>query len=132
MRALSPDLQHLFRNLDPLITASKTGLPALRDVLDGAEPMLGQLQPFLEQLNPILQWLEYNQRLVGDFISNGAGALADTVPARDPDIERRPLPAPVRPERARDASRSIRTARRRNRGNAYLPPTAYSGPERAQ
>ena len=86
-RALSPDLQHLFRNLDPLITASKTGLPALRDVLDGTGPVLGQLQPFLENLNPILQWLEYNQRLVGDFISNGAGALVDTVPVRDPNIE---------------------------------------------
>ena len=81
-RALAPDLEHLFRNLDPLITASKTGLPALRDVLNGTTPLLGQLQPFLEQLNPILQWLEYYQRQTADFISNGAGALVDTVPVR--------------------------------------------------
>ena len=80
VRALAPDLRTLFVNLDPLITASKTGLPALRDTLTQAKPLLGQLQPFLEQLNPVLQWLEYNQLTTGDFISNGAAALADTIP----------------------------------------------------
>jgi phospholipid/cholesterol/gamma-HCH transport system substrate-binding protein len=130
-RALAPDLQHLFRNLDPLIKASKTGLPALRDVLNGTNPVLQQLQPFLENLNPVLQWLEYNQRLVGDFIGNGAGALVDTVPVRRPDIEighyLRQF-GPVGPE-----SVAIYPNRpTSNRGNAYLPPTAYSGPERAR
>jgi phospholipid/cholesterol/gamma-HCH transport system substrate-binding protein len=80
VRALAPDLRNLFVNLDPLITASKTGLPALRDTLTQAKPLLGQLQPFLEQLNPALQWLEYHQLMTADFISNGAAALADTVP----------------------------------------------------
>jgi phospholipid/cholesterol/gamma-HCH transport system substrate-binding protein len=130
-RALAPDLQHLFRNLDPLIKASKTGLPALRDVLNGTNPVLQQLQPFLENLNPVLQWLEYNQRLVGDFIGNGAGALVDTVPVRRPDIEighylrqfgpAGPESVAIYPNRPTS-----------NRGNAYLPPTAYSGPERAR
>src|SRR4051794_11475861 len=130
-RALSPDLQHLFRNLSPLITASKTGLPALRDVLDATGPVLQQLQPFLENLNPVLQWLEYNQRLVGDFISNGAGALVDTVPVQRPNEEvghyLRQF-APTGPE-----TLAIWPNRPSfNRGNAYLPPTAYSGPERAK
>ena len=130
-RALAPDLVHLFRNLDPLITASKTGLPALRDVLNSTNPVLQQLQPFLENLNPVLQWLEYNQRLVGDFIGNGAGALVDTVPVRRPDIEighylrqfgpAGPESVAIYPNRPTS-----------NRGNAYLPPTAYSGPERAR
>jgi phospholipid/cholesterol/gamma-HCH transport system substrate-binding protein len=80
VRALAPDLKNLFVNLDPLITASKTGLPALRDTLTQAKPLLGQLQPFLEQLNPALQYLEYQQLMTADFISNGAAALADTVP----------------------------------------------------
>jgi phospholipid/cholesterol/gamma-HCH transport system substrate-binding protein len=130
-RALAPDLEHLFRNLDPLIKASKTGLPALRDVLNATNPVLGQLQPFLENLNPVLQWLEYNQRLVGDFIGNGAGALVDTVPVRRPDIEighyLRQF-GPVGPETV--AIYPNRPSS--NRGNAYLPPTAYSGPERAR
>src|SRR6478735_7354501 len=76
VRALAPDLRNLFVNLDPLITASKTGLPAVRDTLTQAKPLLAQTQPFLEQLNPILQWLEYHQLTTGDFISNGASALA--------------------------------------------------------
>ena len=38
----------------PADHVSKTGLPALRDVLNGARPLLGALGPFLEQLNPIL------------------------------------------------------------------------------
>ena len=80
IRALAPDLKNLFVNLDPLITASKTGLPALRDTLTQAKPLLAQLQPFLEQLNPALQWLEYHQLTTADFISNGAAALGDTIP----------------------------------------------------
>ena len=130
-RALAPDLQHLFRNLDPLITASKTGLPALRDVLNGTNPVLQQLQPFLENLNPVLQWLEYNQKLVADFIGNGAAALVDTVPVRRPDIEvghyLRQF-GPVGPETVAIYPNRPTS----NRGNAYLPPTGYSGPERAR
>jgi phospholipid/cholesterol/gamma-HCH transport system substrate-binding protein len=130
-RALSPDLEHLVRNLDPLIKASKTGLPALRDVLGGTQPVLAQLQPFLENLNPILQWLEYNQRLVADFIGNGAGALVDTVPVRRPDEEIGHYLRQFGPS----GSESVAIYPNRpatNRGNAYLPPTAYSGPERAR
>ncbi len=76
VRALSPDLRSLFVNLNPLITASKTGLPALAKVLDGASPLLSSLGPFLEQLNPILTWLSLHQQLISDFFSIGGGALA--------------------------------------------------------
>ena len=41
VRTLSPDLQRLFVELGPLVTASETGFPALSDVLRGAEPLLG-------------------------------------------------------------------------------------------
>ncbi|MDQ6775502.1 MAG: MlaD family protein [Actinomycetota bacterium] len=76
VRTLSPDLRSLFVNLNPLITASKTGLPALAQVLDGATPLLSSLGPFLEQVNPILNWLSLHQQLISDFISIGGGALA--------------------------------------------------------
>jgi ABC-type transporter Mla subunit MlaD len=76
VRVLSPDLEHLFVNLGPLITVSQTGLPAVRDILHGAKPLLGALGPFLEQLNPIFDWIALHQQLTSDFISNGAGALA--------------------------------------------------------
>jgi hypothetical protein len=82
VRALAPDLTNFYRDLDPLITVSKRGLPALREVLEGAKPLLGQLQPFLEELNPILEWLEYHQHTTADFFSNGGGAVVDTVPGQ--------------------------------------------------
>jgi hypothetical protein len=76
LRRLSPPLRRLFTNLDPLITVSKTGLPALQRTLKGAAPLLGSVGPFLEQLNPILTWLSLHQQLTSDFISNGATGLA--------------------------------------------------------
>jgi phospholipid/cholesterol/gamma-HCH transport system substrate-binding protein len=78
VQLLSPPLRHFFTNLGPLITVSKTGLPAAREILTGATPTLGALGSFLEQLNPILGWLALHQHLVSDFISNGATSLAAT------------------------------------------------------
>ena len=78
VQLLSPPLRHLFTNLGPLITVSRTGLPAVREILTGATPMLGSLGTFLEQLNPILGWLSLHQQLVSDFISQGGATLAAT------------------------------------------------------
>ena len=78
VRQLAPYLRSFFYNLGPLITVSKTGLPAVRDTLNGTTPLLASLGPFLEQLNPIVSWLSLHQQLISDFISNGAGGLAAT------------------------------------------------------
>jgi phospholipid/cholesterol/gamma-HCH transport system substrate-binding protein len=78
VQELSPPLRHLFTNLGPLITVSRTGLPAVSNILTGATPLLGSLGTFLEQLNPILGWVSDHQQLVSDFISNGAAGLAAT------------------------------------------------------
>ncbi|HEX2017056.1 MAG TPA: MlaD family protein, partial [Solirubrobacteraceae bacterium] len=78
VKGLAPDLKRFFIKLDPLIKASKKGLPALRDTLNGLTPLLAQLGPFLTQLNPILRWLEYNQALVGNWISAGITGVAAT------------------------------------------------------
>jgi phospholipid/cholesterol/gamma-HCH transport system substrate-binding protein len=121
VKALAPDLRRFFVNFDPLIKVSKTGLPALRDTLTGLKPLLGELSPFLEQLNPPLRWLEYYQPQVADFITNGAGALEDTVATlTDQEVghylrQGGPLGAEsvaMWPQRLPS-----------NRGNAYLPPT---------
>jgi virulence factor Mce-like protein len=129
VKAFAPDLRRTFVKLDPLITASKKGLPALRDTLNATTPLLGQMQPFLEQLNPILQFLEYYQWQTADFISNGAGALADTVATANDNEMGHYLRqwGPIGPETAafwpnRDSA---------NRGNAYLPPV-WQGPEYAK
>jgi virulence factor Mce-like protein len=129
VKAFAPDLRNTFRKLDPLITASRTGLPALRDTLNQTTPLLAQLQPFLEQLNPILQYLEYYQWQTADFISNGAGALADTVATTTPDQMGHYLRqwGPTGAESAAfyPSRPSV------DRGNAYLPPVWY-GPEYAK
>jgi phospholipid/cholesterol/gamma-HCH transport system substrate-binding protein len=128
VRALAPDLRKLFVDLDPLITASKTGLPALRNTLTEAKPLLGQLQPFLEQLNPVLQWLEYNQLTTADFISNGAAALADTIPTVTGQETGHYLRqfGPTGPETV--GMYPQRPAA--SRGNAYLAPDALTGEKR--
>ena len=81
VHALAPDLRSFFKNTEPLIEASKTGLPAGSEVLRGLKPTLAELTPFLQQINPILQYLETSQFQVTDFLTNGAAALADTEPS---------------------------------------------------
>jgi phospholipid/cholesterol/gamma-HCH transport system substrate-binding protein len=120
VRGFAPDLRTTFQKLGPLITASKTGLPALRDTLNNTTPLLAQLAPFLGQLNPILQYLEYYQQQTADFISNGAGGLADTVATSDPNQIGHYLRqfGPTGEETA--AFWPTRPSA--DRGNAYLPP----------
>ena len=120
MRRLAPSLRSFFVNLGPLITASKTGLPAVRDVLNGTTPLLASLGPFLEQLNPVLTWLSLHQQLIADFISNGAAGLAAKTTSFSGDgtghylRQFQPVGAETLSFAAnRDAA---------NRGNTYPPP----------
>ena len=78
-RCSRPDLRRLFHNLDPLIKVSKTGLPALRDMLRGLDAGCSARRgPFLSQLNPILQYLELNQHQVSRLHRQRQGRLAAT------------------------------------------------------
>ena len=129
VRLLAPDLERFFRNLDPLITASRTGLPALRDTLKGLDPVLGQLQPFLEQLNPILEWIEVHQHTVADFFANGGGALVDTNAGQRTAEERGHYLGQyglTGPESAVAGGREPSSSR----GNAYLGPHQHEGREK--
>jgi phospholipid/cholesterol/gamma-HCH transport system substrate-binding protein len=130
LRALAPDLERFFRNLDPLITVSKTGLPALSQTLDGLGPVLAQLQPFLEQLNPVLDWLEYHQRTVANFITNGAAGLADTVGTAT-EAERGHYLRQFGPG-GMEALGVFRDRPAVDRGNAYPLPASSSGEKHAK
>ena len=124
VRELAPSLRSFFVNLGPLITVSKTGLPAIRDVLKGTTPLLASLGPFLEQLNPMLSWLSLHQQLIADFISNGAAGIA----AKTNSLLRRrhrPLPAPVPADRRRDAV--VRGQPRCVEPRQHLPAAAVAG-----
>ena len=79
VQRLSPNLRRLFVNLDPLLTASLRGLPALRKTLDGLRPLFKAMDPFVANLNPVIRYLAYNRATVTDFLSNPPHALAGTV-----------------------------------------------------
>ncbi len=92
VRAFSPPLKKLFLNLNPLITVSRTGLPATAEFLKGlgctpqpgltcppdpaTQTLLPALGGFLEQLNPILNWLGLHQQLISDFLGDGSYPMA--------------------------------------------------------
>jgi virulence factor Mce-like protein len=124
---LAPSLRSFFTNLGPLITASKTGLPAIRDVINGTTPLLASLGPFLEQLNPIFTWLSTHQQLTSDFISNGAAGLAaktTTFAGNGTGHYLRQF-QPIGPE-----TLSFSTNRdAQNRGNTYPPPLWLADPQ---
>jgi virulence factor Mce-like protein len=127
VRALSPYLRSFFTNLGPLITASKTGLPAVRDVLNGTTPLLAQLGPFLNELNPIFTWLSLHQQLISDFISNGAGGLA----AKTTSAAGSGSPGHYLRQFGPVGSETLSFAANRdpnNRGNTYPPPLWLADP----
>ena len=61
---LAPDLEGLFRDLDPLIRAGRTGVPALERTLRGREPVFEAMHVFLPELNPILSYFNFHQTTV--------------------------------------------------------------------
>ena len=126
VRALSPYLLSLFNNLGPLITVSKTGLPAIRDVVNGTTPLLASVGPFLEQLNPVLTWLSQHQQLISDFISNGASGIAATTTSFSGNGTGHYLRqfAPVGAETLSFSP----TRDPDNRGNTYPPPLWLGNP----
>ena len=124
MRALSPDLRRFFRDLDPLIKVSRTGLPAGSEVIRGLKPTLAELTPFLQQVNPILQYFETSQFQVSDFITNGAAALADTTASPSGGVGHylRQF-GPTGAESLAIHRERLKT----NRGNSYPAPLALFG-----
>jgi phospholipid/cholesterol/gamma-HCH transport system substrate-binding protein len=78
---LAPNLQSLFRKMDPLIDESDENLGDAVRFLNGVSPVFSALHVYLPELNPIISYLNYQQEQVADFITNGAGSLNATLPA---------------------------------------------------
>src|SRR3954465_3721578 len=134
VRLFAPDLKSTFKNLDPLITVSKTGLPAFRDTLKGTGPVLEQFTPFLGELNPILDWLQYNQHGLTDFFANGGGALSDTAPMSTEELASGQIGHYLRQYGPAGAETVAIYASRpkTNRGNSYLGGTQIQGDKHAK
>jgi phospholipid/cholesterol/gamma-HCH transport system substrate-binding protein len=127
VRELSPHLKSLFQNLDPLITASKKGLPALAHFLNGLGPVLDELDPFLANLNPVLRYLRLQRASVVDFLVGPSAALSNSV--SEPGSGD-PAPRHYLRQLGYVSSETLSVWPHRlptNRGNGYLQPGALNG-----
>jgi phospholipid/cholesterol/gamma-HCH transport system substrate-binding protein len=78
--SLAPDLKALFRDVGPLVDASKTGLPATRQFLDELRPLLAEFDGPLQQLNPILDGGAQYKGEIQAFFANASAATQATTP----------------------------------------------------
>ena len=127
VRRLAPYARKLFKNLDPLIKASRTGLPSLSSFLRELRPVMDGLDPFLANFNPLLRWLDYQAPVVTDFLSNPSSSTADFLPFQSGQS------APLHLSRQMTifTAESLAIYQKRlatNRGNGYLQPFAIGNP----
>jgi phospholipid/cholesterol/gamma-HCH transport system substrate-binding protein len=83
LASLAPDLKALFRDIDPLVKASKKGLPATTEFLDQLHPLLANFDAPLKQLNPILDGANLYSREINAFFANSTAATQATAPVAD-------------------------------------------------
>jgi phospholipid/cholesterol/gamma-HCH transport system substrate-binding protein len=123
VRRLAPEARTLFRNFDPLIKASATGLPSLSSFLRELRPVMDGLDPFLANFNPLVRWLDYQAPVVTDFLSNPSSSTADFLPTEAG--QGAPLHLSRQMTIFTGESLSIYPKRlNTNRGNGYLQPFA--------
>jgi phospholipid/cholesterol/gamma-HCH transport system substrate-binding protein len=123
VRRLAPYARKLFKNLDPLTKASRTGLPSLQGFVRELRPVMDGFDPFLANFNPLLRWLDYQAPVVGDFLSNPSSSTADFLPFQSGQS------APLHLSRQMTifTAESLAIYQKRlatNRGNGYLQPFA--------
>jgi phospholipid/cholesterol/gamma-HCH transport system substrate-binding protein len=81
LSALSPDARRLFLELDPLIARSKTALPALTKIVQGARPLVQILWPTGRELSPVVDYLGlYKQEVATMFANIAASSQAGAPP----------------------------------------------------
>jgi phospholipid/cholesterol/gamma-HCH transport system substrate-binding protein len=74
LAALAPDLKAFFEDLEPLINASKTGIPAAQRILEDLRPLLAQIDPAGRQLVPITDFLALYKSEITAFFANTVAA----------------------------------------------------------
>jgi phospholipid/cholesterol/gamma-HCH transport system substrate-binding protein len=120
----APDLKALFRDLGPLITASRAGLPAAQHFLEELQPVLGQLDPLLRQIIPITDGLGFYKKELNAFFSNTVAATeaGDKPGAGNVFVHYLRTTNPVNPETLSLYPRRLGT----NRPNPYQFPGAFT------
>ena len=123
LEKLAPDLKALFTDLDPLIEASDTGQPALREFLADLRPFLGEFDSPLKQLNPILNILGDYRSALRAFFANVPAATQSAAPD---GVHYLRTTNPQNPENLAVYPRRIGS----NRTNPYMAPDAYDNLDR--
>ena len=123
VRELSPHLEDLFRDLDPLIDAGLRGLPALRDFLgeEGLRPMLRNLAPFLGNIEPIAAYLRTYRKTITDFLGQFGFAHASTT-QQTPDQDYSPKALKILSHLSTESLSIWSNRLPTNRGNGYPSP----------
>ena len=120
---LAPNLKAFFIDLNPLITASRLGIPATTQTLKDLTPLLGQLDPFLRQVIPITDFIApYRSELTAFFANTVAATQAtDTPGTAGKKVHYLRTTNPVNPETLAVYPGRVGT----NRPNPYTFPGAY-------
>ena len=122
-QTLAPDLKGLFTDLGPLITVSKTGLPATSQFLDELRPLLDATDPFLRNLNPMLKWIGMYKHEITAFFANDVASTQASSLGDDQKTQLHYLRTtnPLNPENLAIYPTRIKT----NRSNPYVAPLGY-------
>jgi phospholipid/cholesterol/gamma-HCH transport system substrate-binding protein len=120
---LAPDLKGLFVDLNPLIDASKAGLPATERFLDELHPLLANVDAPLRQLNPPLEGLSNYKDELGAFFANVVSATQATTQVGNSNVHYLRTSNPANPENLAVYPRRLAT----NRPNPYFFPDAFKG-----
>lgn len=131
LRNLAPELRRFFPRLDQLQRASRTGLPALREILDGMGPLFDEFEPFLATLNPIVRYLEFHKDTVADFLVTPGAGLSGAMPARPGD----PAPRHYLRQLSHFSAENVSIHPNRlptNRSNTYKGPGVLNAPTTVQ
>jgi phospholipid/cholesterol/gamma-HCH transport system substrate-binding protein len=120
---LSPDLRGFFQDLGPLVSVSRAGLPATRQVLENTRPILRRLDPFLRELTPVLDYLGLYKREIAAFFGNDSAATQPLGPSftNSQPVHYLRVMNPLNPEIMTGYQGRLGT----NRYNPYTEPGAY-------
>jgi virulence factor Mce-like protein len=123
LEKLAPDLRGLFRDINPLVTVSKTGLPATSEFLDQLRPLLDATDPFLRNLNPMLTWIALYKHEITAFFANDVASTQASSLGADQKTQLHYLRTtnPLNPENLAIYPHRIAS----NRSNPYVAPLGY-------
>ena len=124
LAVISPGLKTVLTDLGPLTRASRSGVPALQQFLNGSVPLLTRLTPYLGSVVPIIDYLgQYRQELAAFFANVSAATEATSASlTSSKQAHYLRISAPVNPE----ALTAYAQRPESNRSNPYMAAGGYT------